>query len=51
MKYRVTVIETLCRDVEVEAEDIDEAREIVEGMYNKSEIVLTADDFRGVVFD
>lgn len=51
MKYRVAVIEILSRDVEVEAEDIGEAREIVEEMYNKSEIVLTADDFRGVVFD
>ena len=51
MKYRVAIIETLSRGVEVEAEDVDEAREMVEEMYEKGEIILTADDFKGVVFD
>lgn len=51
MKYRVAIIETLSRGVEVEAEDIDKAREMVEEMYEKGEIILTADDFKGVVFD
>jgi hypothetical protein len=51
MKYRVAIVETLSKGVEVEAGDIDEAREIVEEMYEKGEIILTADDFKGVVFD
>ena len=48
MKYSVEVKETLSRLVEVEAESMNEAREITEKLYRNEEIVLTADDFKGV---
>lgn len=49
-KYRIKVIETLSKVVEVEAEDYDSAFEKVEGMINCEDIVLTADDFEGREF-
>ena len=50
MKYSVEVKETLFRLVEVEAESMNEAKEITEKLYKNEEIVLTADDFKGVNF-
>lgn len=50
MKYRIKVIETLSRIVEVEAEDKDTAFEKVEEMVNCEDIILTADDFEGREF-
>lgn len=44
-KYRIKVVETLSKVVEVEAEDYDSAFEKVDEMVNCEEIVLTADDF------
>ena len=44
MKYRVKVIETLSRVVEVEADSKDEAFEKVQNMWCASEIELTNDD-------
>lgn len=49
-KYRIKVIETLSRIVEVEAEDKDTAFEKVEEMVNCEDIILTADDFEGREF-
>lgn len=50
MKHKVKVVETLERIVEVEADDIYEAIEIVEDMVNCEDIVLDADDFTGREF-
>ena len=47
MKYKVKVVETLSRIVEVEAENKDEAWDKVEAQWKASEIVLDADDFDG----
>ena len=44
MKYRIKIIETLSKVVEVEADDYDSAFEKGE------EVVLTADDFEGREF-
>lgn len=44
-KYKVLVIETLSKEVEVEANSAQEAKAIADAMYKKEEIVLTADDF------
>lgn len=45
MEYRVVVIETLKREVVVNAEDVFDAEEIVQKMYDREEIILTAEDF------
>lgn len=52
MKYRIKIIETLSKVVEVEADDYDydSAFEKVEEMVNCEEVVLTADDFEGREF-
>ena len=47
MKYRIKIIETLSKVVEVEADDYDSA---FEEMVNCEEVVLTADDFEGREF-
>lgn len=44
-KYEVLIIETLCKRVEVEANNEHEAKATVNRMYRKGEIILTADDF------
>lgn len=44
-RYRIEVRETLVREIEVEANNAEEAREIVEKMYSKEEIVLDYSDF------
>ena len=43
-KYKIKVIETLSKVVEVEAEDYVSAFEKVEDMVNCEDIILTADD-------
>jgi len=47
MRYKVTVYETLAREVEVEAKDRAEAERIVTKMYHAEEIVLTSEDYLG----
>lgn len=47
MKYKVKVIETLSRIVEVEASNSDEAWDKVEAQWKSSEIVLDGDDYEG----
>jgi|GEM_PF-858191 hypothetical protein len=49
-KYKIKVVETLSKVVEVEAEDYDLAFEKVEEMVDCEEVVLTADDFEGREF-
>lgn len=49
-KYKIKVTETLQKVVEVEAETVKDALGIVEDMWNGSEIILFADDFKGVEF-
>mgnify|MGYP001663038957 FL=1 len=49
-KYRIKVVETLSKVVEVEAENYDLAFEKVEEMVDCEEVVLAADDFEGREF-
>lgn len=49
-KYKIPIIETLRRDVIIEAEDRDEAYEILSAKYYSGEIVLVAEDFYGSDF-
>lgn len=50
MRYKVTITETLSKDVEVEAESLDQAEAIVERQWKNSEHVLDADCFSDVNF-
>lgn len=49
-KYTVTIIETLSRTIDIEAESFDEASAEIMAKYNDEEIVLDADDFDDVQF-
>lgn len=49
MKYLIEVEETLTKTVSIEAQDIDEAQNIAEKQYKDGIIVLSADDFSGIV--
>ena len=51
MKYKVRIIETLSRVVEVEAEDDMDALNTVEDMYCDSQIVLDSEDFDFVDYE
>lgn len=44
-KFNITIYETLSTTVEVDAESVEEAKEIVKEMYFDEKIILTADDF------
>ncbi len=44
-KYKVFIIETLSKEVEIEANSAKEAKAIAKNMHSKGEIILTADDF------
>jgi len=46
-KYKIKVIETLSRIVEVEAENLSSAIDNVNKMIRSEEIVLSAEDFDG----
>lgn len=48
MRWKVTIRETLVRVVEVEADDICEAEDLVRSQYDAGDIVLEADDFSDV---
>jgi len=48
--YYVTVIETLKKRVEVEAENEQDAVAKVEAAYDKCDIILDENDFTGVKF-
>lgn len=45
MKYFVEINETLTKVVEIEANNAEEALNIVEKQYKNSEIILVADDY------
>ena len=49
-KYKVTIAETLEREVEVEAPDWNHALDIVEESYWNGDVVLTADDHKDTDF-
>ena len=51
MKFTFTIIETLEKKVEVEAEDYNEAKNTVERMYYDEEVVLTADNHTNTEFE
>ena len=52
MKYKIEILETLRRVVEVDAKNEEEAMDKVGRMYYNSDIVLGADDFDNeVVFN
>lgn len=52
MKYKIEILETLRRVVEVDAKNEEEAMDRVGRMYYNSDIVLGADDFDNeVVFN
>lgn len=46
-KYKIKVIETISRIVEVEADDLSSAIDNVNKMIRSEEIVLSAEDFDG----
>lgn len=48
--YQVEIKETLCMTVEVEAENSQQAEEIIRQAYKKEEYVLDAEHFAGVEF-
>lgn len=50
MKYYITVIETLKKRVEVEADTEEDALARVEEEYNKCNIILDENDFTDVKF-
>jgi len=50
MKYSVEITETLTKTIEVEADTIATAKEIVKQRYCDEEIILTADDFFEINF-
>lgn len=49
-KYSVTIEETLCRTINVEADSQQDAIEKVKKQYKNENIVLNGDDFSEVVF-
>ena len=51
MKFKVEISETTNKVVEVEAEDVDTACEIVEDRYKDGDIVLDSSDFLDVEFN
>ena len=44
-KYKVLVIETLSKEVVIEANSAKEAKAIANDIRSKGELILTADDF------
>lgn len=48
--YEVTMTETLCKTVKIEAENRDEAEQIVSDRWHDSEYILDAECFAGVEF-
>lgn len=48
MKYSLVIVEELKREVEIEADSEQEAREIIKQKWLNEEIVLGADDFSNV---
>ena len=51
MKYKVIVHQILAREVEVDAEDVYQAIDMVKEKYNNEEIVLNSSGFSGTEFE
>lgn len=49
-KFKITIEEVLAREVEVEAENVSDAIDIVKKQYKNGEHVLCAEDFVDVDF-
>lgn len=49
-KYKITITESLKKELEIEAVSKDEAMDLVKEKYKNEEIILTADDFADVDF-
>lgn len=50
MKYKIKVIETLSRIIEVEADSENTAFDKIKDMHMNEDLILSADDFEGVEF-
>lgn len=50
-RFKVTITETLKRTVEVEADDQQEAEQMVSDGWHNSKYILDAEDFVGVAFE
>ena len=50
MKFKVTVEETLSREIDIEAKDVESALTAARYMYAVENIVLDSDDFVSVEF-
>ena len=50
-RFKVTITETLKRTVEVEADDQQEAEQMVSDGWHNSQYILDAADFVGVAFE
>lgn len=50
-RFKVTITETLKRTVEVEADDQQEAEQMVSDGWHNSQYILDAEDFVGVAFE
>lgn len=50
-RFKVTITETLKRTVEVEADDLHEAEQIVSDGWHSSKYILGADDFVDAEFE
>lgn len=49
-EFNITITETLRKKVTVEAESLEDARDIVETAWKNSEYILDAENFVGVEF-
>ena len=49
-KWKVTIVETLAKAIEIQAESAAEAKDKVKSAYRNEDIVLYADDFQNVDF-
>jgi len=49
-EYEIEIKEELSKVVKIKAESLSEAIEMVTDKYNNSDIVLDADDYKGVEF-
>lgn len=50
MKYTIRIEETLSREIEVDAKNMNDAKEQVEAKYRAERIILNADDYCNTQF-
>lgn len=51
MEFEVQITETLIKTIKIKAENKEEACKIAKSAYDKSDIILSADDFCDVEFN